>query len=774
MAREDVKKQIAIAVALFSIVSVILVLIGGVSYFSIKGTQEKEAQKYMKEIVSQYKNIIRAQIDGDIQTLDAVAAITGQDGAVDLDTVLSYLEEECSHNDFIHMGFVYPDRKGYFIDTDGNRHDGVDISDEDFISRTLSGRSAVSGIMKDKMSDNTVVCYGVPVIHDGNVMGAVTATRTTSNLSEIISQDIFDGIAYVHIIDREGNFVLRSGHAVINKQMDNIFEDGDITDEVRSSILADIGTGGDSFAVFHYQGNAYWVTFIPVGVNGWQIFCLVPQTFLNHNFDTVFLVFACVMACIFLLFAVLFLYIYTLLKREHESLRLFAYKDSLTGADNRNRFVSELPGLLKETADRAVVLMNISGFKFVNEFFGFEKGNLFLLHIARVLRGSIREGERYYRDNADRFGMLVYYQDREELTDRIKKIQKDINEYTVSPNQDYRINCNFGVYLIQAPGPDRQAPLSPDTVINGALLALNSVNGNTANPIAFYDEEMHEKARRKIEIASQMQAALANGEFHMYLQPKYFLEDGSLHSAEALVRWCSDGEIIHYPDEFIPIFEENGFITELDMYMLEEACRRVSHWTELGYKVRPISVNQSRIFFYDEEFLDKFRQIVDRYSIDPDMIILEVTESVAMSNLARVKMVISKLHNMGFSISMDDFGSGYSSLNTLKDLDIAELKLDKEFLSEQSTSPRGQVVIESIIHLAKALSITTVAEGIENEVQLRFLQSVSCDIGQGYYFAKPMPADEFEERILGPRRPDDPPLGHDHRRPEHGSPDLPL
>lgn len=724
-------------------------LIGGVSYFSIKGTQEKEAQKYMKEIVSQYKNIIRAQIDGDIQTLDAVAAITGQDGAVDLDTVLSYLEEECSHNDFIHMGFVYPDRKGYFIDTDGNRHDGVDISDEDFISRTLSGRSAVSGIMKDKMSDNTVVCYGVPVIHDGNVMGAVTATRTTSNLSEIISQDIFDGIAYVHIIDREGNFVLRSGHAVINKQMDNIFEDGDITDEVRSSILADIGTGGDSFAVFHYQGNAYWVTFIPVGVNGWQIFCLVPQTFLNHNFDTVFLVFACVMACIFLLFAVLFLYIYTLLKREHESLRLFAYKDSLTGADNRNRFVSELPGLLKETADRAVVLMNISGFKFVNEFFGFEKGNLFLLHIARVLRGSIREGERYYRDNADRFGMLVYYQDREELTDRIKKIQKDINEYTVSPNQDYRINCNFGVYLIQAPGPDRQAPLSPDTVINGALLALNSVNGNTANPIAFYDEEMHEKARRKIEIASQMQAALANGEFHMYLQPKYFLEDGSLHSAEALVRWCSDGEIIHYPDEFIPIFEENGFITELDMYMLEEACRRVSHWTELGYKVRPISVNQSRIFFYDEEFLDKFRQIVDRYSIDSDMIILEVTESVAMSNLARVKMVISKLHNMGFSISMDDFGSGYSTLNTLKDLDIAELKLDKEFLSEQSTSPRGQVVIESIIHLAKALSITTVAEGIENEVQLRFLQSVSCDIGQGYYFAKPMPADEFEERILG-------------------------
>ena len=158
----------------------------------------------MKEIVSQYKNIITEQIDGDIQTLDAVAAITGQHGSVNLDVVLAYLEEEGTRSDFIRMGFVFPDCKGYFIDTDGTRHYGVDTSDEDFIARTLSGESVVSGIMKDKMSDNTVVCYGVPVTHKGNVIGAVTATRTTSNLSDIISQEIFDGIAYVHIIDQKG------------------------------------------------------------------------------------------------------------------------------------------------------------------------------------------------------------------------------------------------------------------------------------------------------------------------------------------------------------------------------------------------------------------------------------------------------------------------------------------------------------------------------------------------------------------------------------------
>lgn len=743
----SVKKHIIVSVILVSFISAALVLIGGIIYSSIKGAQEKEAQKYMREIVSQYKNIISAQIDGDLQTLSALAVFTGYDDAIDFGFTLSRLEEESRHNDFSRMGIILPDQIGYFIDTDGEKHFDEDVSEEPFVQKVLSGERVVSEIMTDRFTGDSVVCYGVPVSHNGRTIGAVTATRLTSNLTEIISQEIFDGVAYVHLVDHEGNFIIRSSHAVIPKQMDNIFDEGEVTDRIQASILASINNGSESFATFRYQGDAYWATFIPVGINDWQIFCLVPQTFLNHNFHTLFLVFLCVMICIFFLFGILFLYIYSLLKKEHRALQTFAYTDILTGADNRNRFVTDLPALLREPVDHAMILMNVNGFKFVNEFFGFEKGNLLLRHISAVLRGSIREGERYYRDSADHFGLLVSYQSKEDLIDRINQIHQEINDYTVSPNQDYRINCNFGIHIIEADRSRDREVLSPDTAINGALLALNSANGNRANPIAFYDEAIHEKARKKVEIESQMHAALANKEFHMYLQPKYYLNDGSLHSAEALVRWYTSDGVIHYPDEFIPVFEENGFITELDMYMLEEACRKVSGWIQQGYQVSPISVNQSRVFFYDEQYLDKFHDIVDQYHIDPSLIILEVTESVAMSNLEQVKMVIKKLHSIGFSISMDDFGSGYSSLNTLKDLDIAELKLDKDFLSEQSTSERGKVVIESVIHLARALSITTVAEGIENEVQLNFLKSISCDIGQGYYYARPMPAEEFEKKL---------------------------
>lgn len=747
MEPENIKKQIRISVVLALVVSIVLVLVGSVSYISMKGTQEKEAQKYMGEIVSQYKNIITAQIDGDIQTLSALATFIGDGEAIDFDFTLSRLEAETSRNDFIRMGFISTAGVGYFIDTDGTKHYGVDVSDEPFIQETLSGEHAVSEFMEDKMSEDSVICYGVPVLSNGNIIGAITATRLEAKFSGIINQAIFDGVAYVHIIDREGNFIIRSDHAVIRKQMDNIFDDGDIMEESRAAILNDMKKGGDSFATFRYEGNAYWATFIPVGINDWQIFCLVPQTFLNHNFNTISIVFVCVMACVFILFGILFWYIYSLLKKEQKTLQMLAYKDVLTGADNRNRFVSDLPALLKDQTDYAMVLMNVSGFKFVNEFFGFESGNLLLKHVASVLESNTMEGERYYRDNADHFGILVRYESREELIHRVQKIHDEINEYTVSPNQEYRINCTFGVHIIRKDRANKQQALSPDAAVNGALLALNSVNGSTANPIAFYDESIHAKARKKIEIESQMHAALANKEFQMYLQPKYYLKDETIHSAEALVRWCLGDGVMHYPDEFIPIFEENGFITELDMYMLEEACRKVSDWIRRGHKAIPISVNQSRIFFYDDKYLDKFYHIVNQYEIDPSLIILEVTESVAMSNLSQVKMVISKLHQMGFAISMDDFGSGYSSLNTLKDLDIAELKLDREFLSEQSTSPRGKVVVESIIHLAKALSITTVAEGIENKEQLEFLKSISCDIGQGFYYARPMPVEQFEQLV---------------------------
>lgn len=747
MDKTNIKKQVLVSGILVAVISAILIGISVLTYASIQKAQRQEAKQYLDEIVTQYKNIITAQLDGNFQTLEALSAFIGQTDSFDLKKALSYLEVESSRSGFFSIGFVTPEKTGYFIYSRGSRRYGQDVSSESFLDSALSGECAVSEKMIDEYTGNDIICYGVPVYHDEQIVGVLTASMLTSSFSNIIEQEIFSGKAFAHIIDRNGDFIIRSSHMVIQEQLVNIFDRGDIQETTKQEVLNNLMDGETSFTVFEYRGEHYWVTIMPVGINDWQLFCLVPQDFLNHNFDTLITVFLGVLVCIIVMFSILFIYINRLIRKSQESMRKLAYTDLLTGAGNRNQFITRVPGLLGGTQEYAMVLMNISGFKFINEFYGYRKGDELLKHIAAVLANAAGKDELYYRDSADRFGMLLKYPGKEALTARLEQIRKQINSFKLSQNQSFHIITNWGVKIIDGYNFSLHEDL--DTIMNRAMLALNSVKGNDEKPIAFYDEKLHQQASKKSEIESRMHDALDNREFVMVLQPKYDLKTMEVISAESLVRWHAKDGTVYYPDEFISVFEQNGFITNLDMYMLEEVCRCLSRWKEAGYGTVPVSVNQSRLFFYDEEYLDRFHKIVDRYHLEPSQIILEVTESVSMNNLEQIKHVIRQLHKIGFTVSMDDFGSGYSSLNILKELDIDEVKLDKEFLSEQADSTRGEAIIRNMIQLAKDLSIVTVAEGIETRSQMEFLRSIACDIGQGYYFARPMPVDQFEELIFG-------------------------
>lgn len=741
--QRNLKKQIIAVSVLGILITAILFIISAVAYQSLNRTQEQEAKQYLSEIVIQYKNAITLEINGNFQTLNALATFIDEGDSFDFPQMLSRLEAESSRNSFIRMGFVNTDKKGFFIDTDGTKNYDYDVSDETFISVALQGKNAVSDTMKDKFSDAFVNCYAVPVYQNGKIIGALTATADSRDFSKIIEQELFNGNAYVHIIRNNGDFVIRSDHAVIRKKMHNIFDDGSISEDVKANILSSARTGKSSFSTFSYKDQSYWATIIPIEINEWNLFCLVPQTYLSNNFNTLMTIFLIILFCIIILFFILLTCIYRIIKRNQENMMRLAYTDILTGLDNRNKFIFEMTRLIMDLPDYAMVLLNINGFKFVNEFYGYHTGDMLLKHIAFVLRSNISEKELCYRDSADRFGILIRYRENAELTDRLLKIQEQIRDFKLSENQSYHILCNFGVEVVQK--PLSKAGTDFDNVMNRALLALNSVKGNELNSIAFYNEALHQKAKKQTEIENRMWDALKNHEFKMYLQPKYDLKTGEVHSAEALVRWIPQDEHLIYPDEFIPIFEQNGFITKLDMYMLEEACRYQALWKKKGYPLIPISVNQSRVFFYDIEYLGKFKEIIQKYQIDPSLIILEVTESVSSNNLEQIKQAIAKLHEMNFKISMDDFGSGYSSLNILKELPIDELKLDKAFIENTDNSVRSESILKNVIRLAKDLSISTVTEGIETKEQLDFLKAISCDIGQGYYFAKPMPAEKFEQ-----------------------------
>ena len=242
-----------------------------------------------------------------------------------------------------------------------------------------------------------------------------------------------------------------------------------------------------------------------------------------------------------------------------------------------------------------------------------------------------------------------------------------------------------------------------------------------------------------------MQTALENEEFKLFLQPKYDLKNNQLVGAEALVRWQKPDGTYRYPGEFIPLFEANGFCFKLDMYMVNMVCRQLRQWIDLGMDPIPISINQSKLLFFNRNYVNDLLQVVNSYQIPPSLITLEILEGVAMDSLEEINQRIEELHSKGFKVSMDDFGSGYSSLNMLYQLKIDELKLDRAFLQKVSNGDdkRRTIILEHIISIAKELGIYTVAEGIETEYDQETMRMLHCDYGQGYFYNKPICAKEF-------------------------------
>lgn len=250
------------------------------------------------------------------------------------------------------------------------------------------------------------------------------------------------------------------------------------------------------------------------------------------------------------------------------------------------------------------------------------------------------------------------------------------------------------------------------------------------------------------EILSQkLQAGIQNEEFIIYMQPKFFTNNQELAGAEALVRWKQNDRIV-MPNVFIPLLEKYELITILDSYVFEQTCKFLNKWENQKYKIIPISVNESRQHLYNEKHVEELIQVINKYNVSPSWIELEMTETTVVHNVNLAKQAEKNVHKVGFGVSMDDFGTGYSSFSMLKNINIDILKIDKSFFDDILESKRGKIIVESIINMAHRLNTKVVAEGIEQIEQVRYLDSIGCDMIQGYIFEKPIPISEFEEKYL--------------------------
>lgn len=418
--------------------------------------------------------------------------------------------------------------------------------------------------------------------------------------------------------------------------------------------------------------------------------------------------------------------------------------DPLTGGRNKRRFIkdSEKAAKKQEPERLAAAVIDIDKFKFVNDRLGYEEGNRILSRMYNTISDTVEKGEVFSRVSDDNFALILHNGSDMELETRLSNIFEEFNRRN-SMHTTIPLSFSAGVCRL---GQCRQkfGTVDINTAIDRCNIARKTIKERRGNAIAFFDGKIREKEMREKDYENEMPNALKNNEFVCFLQPKYGTRSRHIEGAEALIRWKSKEFGFVYPSDFIPLSEKNGFVVELDFFILEEVCRLMRNWLDSGLTPVVISVNQSRLHLDEPDYIGKLREIVDKYEVPYEYIELELTESVFTDNADLMIKTMQKLHDVGFKLSIDDFGSGYSSLNMLKDMPADVVKIDREFFNTTANSEKGRAVISSVVELANRLDMKVISEGVETEEQVNFLAEIGCQLVQGYFFAKPMTIKEFE------------------------------
>lgn len=435
------------------------------------------------------------------------------------------------------------------------------------------------------------------------------------------------------------------------------------------------------------------------------------------------------------------------LKDTNEKLEDLASRDELTGAYHTEKFYSEVNRILERKTDArfAVLYIDFENFKYVNDVFGYSYGDELLKDYARLIMSRLKEEELLGRDVADRFVLLRRYESREELLETQKQVDEEFLNSALVMSNRHMMTIACGICCAEDLVEEPEAVM----MVNRANFAQKEVKNKPGKHYAFYGDEIRQKLIAEMKVKDRMQEGLDNEEFVVYMQPKVGVEDGVVRGAEALVRWAVPGNGLLSPGLFIPVLEKNHFIGKVDRFVFEKACIWLHERMEKGLAVVPVSVNVSKIQFYNPDFIPVYASIKKQYGIPDGLLEIELTESAAFEHEEYLLQVVRELHDNGFLCSLDDFGTGYSSLGLLKDLPIDVLKLDGVFFRVSVDVNREHTILKYIIDMVKELNISTVAEGVERQDQIEFLKSVGCDLIQGFAFYRPMPMDQFEKVLDG-------------------------
>lgn len=717
-------------VRIFIVIFIVCVLIAGsLAYHqfntNIKVSVERQVRSTIRSVSAQNVELVESQIDSRLTLLSSIAGEIKRTGFTNTEMILKVFKSYAENYGFYDMAVIDKDGIGY-----------TTLGETVDFSGSVSLRDAFNGVSYTKEGflaedyDKGLHVFVFPIEIDGSVEMLITASYTTEAFLSLMDVESFDGQARSMLLNKDGKSM-----ASLNKESGvhagtdycsmacYISDHRDILPD-----FADIDANGGQFFNYDYEGKLYVGYCEATSSRSWYLMTYVPSEYIYQSASSInhsILSMLIALYVVIIIISVLFIVVYQRFQRRIKEL---VFKDRITGNANYQYFKVAFENFTeKDKRNHWLVNFDVDKFKMINLIYGVDFGDRLLGNIFDICRECWPE-DLVYRYHADIFVAVLYGEDKFAVIEKIGKALDVFKEQNRLGNLP-ELSLSFGIC-----GLDEFPQLS--LIYSNAVLAKNEVKGSLTTKYKFCDETVKLRVEyRNMEIA--FKKAMEKHEFQVWYQPKYDMRTGEICGAEALVRWQkADGSIIS-PGSFIPVFENTGQIIELDEEVLRIVCRDIKELRDKGIAVKPVSVNLSKLHLIRKGIMDKIQTITEEYNINQSDISFEITESASLDDKETMNRLVARLHERGFRVDMDDYGTGSSTLSSLSDTNFDTLKLDKSFV-DKIGNEKMDIIIQSTIHLAKRLNMRIIAEGVEHAEQAQWLVEHECYFAQGYYFSRPV------------------------------------
>ncbi|MBO4727344.1 MAG: GGDEF domain-containing protein, partial [Spirochaetaceae bacterium] len=644
----------------------------------------------------------------------------------DEETIIGYLRS-CKKN----TTFDYV----FYIDSDGNsfneRNEHFDVRKYPFYKDGFEGRTSFYSSVEvppGEEQETVLASVIVPFFDDnGNVIGLVGGTNIQSTTSEDFFHNIGTGVSSI----------------LLNGKRDVIGYSNDLDDE--SKIFdylekAEASIFSEKISRIKIGKENFYIMSDKIPQTEWRLVSIVSKSKAFERYGLLIIYSIIASLVNFFAFSAIIIAMVLIYTHHLNEVKIHAFLDPVTHGISYQKFLEDAEKYINyhESGELLAVCLDINDFRIFNDLYGFEEGNHLLKIVYRELKSYIPTG-LVCRVASDTFYMITDFKaTEEELLMKRELFTDAFNAMLEKIKKPYHITFTVGFYRLE------ESKMKVTAIFERANHVHNCAK-KEGMPSFFYQEKLRQSAIKQKMIENTMHEAFENLEFQMHLQPKYELVSRRLVGAEALVRWENTGADHRYPDEFIPVFEKTGFIVQLDLYMMECTCQLLRHWIDFGIEPVPISVNQSKLLLLNPIYFNVITTTIEKYNLPPELIEVEITETIMYDNAAVLNALIANLHEYGIRVAIDDFGSGYSSLVLLRDIKADVLKIDKAFVYKAEKDLIGKKILSSIIQLADTLNMQILAEGVETENQLNMLANLGCHEVQGYLLGRPVPAQTFAQ-----------------------------